>query len=154
MEISHEDVTKLLEAIDGAPRLGQIDLVRNGFRLQIDRGLAASSNTGSVAGAAMPSAAAVKAVAKSDAVMPEGEIVIRAPMIGRFYCAHPIDRPTLPQQGERVGADEVVCVIELGGQSNAVKAGVNGLLKSLVADHGSLVEYGQELLIITPAAEG
>lgn len=154
MEISYEDVTKLLEAIDGAPRLGQIDLVRNGFRLQIERGVAAPSANGSVAAAAGSSAAAAKAVAKSDSAVPEGEIVIRAPMIGRFYCAHPIDRPTLPQQGQRVEADDVVCVIELGEQSNAVKAGVNGLLKSLVADHGSLVEYGQELLIITPAAEG
>jgi len=43
MEITHEDVTKLLEAIDGDPRLSQIDLAWGGFRMRIQRDGACSS---------------------------------------------------------------------------------------------------------------
>ena len=37
MEFTHEVVTRLLEAVDGDPRLVRIDLEWDGFRMQIRR---------------------------------------------------------------------------------------------------------------------
>ena len=43
MEITHEDVTKLLEAVDGDPRLAQIGLVWSSFRMRVERDSTGSS---------------------------------------------------------------------------------------------------------------
>ena len=50
MEITHEDVTELLAAVDGDPCLSQIDLAWGGFRMRIQRDGTCSSGHSSASG--------------------------------------------------------------------------------------------------------
>jgi biotin carboxyl carrier protein len=51
-----------------------------------------------------------------------------------------------------VGADTVVCLIEVMKMMNSIEAGVAGTVVEVCAGNAELVEYGQPLFRIDPAA--
>lgn len=140
MEITYDEVTKLLEAIDGASRLDQFDIAIGGFRVQVERGGASTERRRSpstVEGNVAPGAT-------RGAGSPSDEIIIRAPMLGRFFRAGPTRDGSFC-----VAADNVVGLIKVGAQSTDIKAGANGVA-ICVAENGRLVEYGQEIFTVVP----
>src|ERR1700731_2013770 len=95
MELSHDDVKKILEIVDASEHLQEIDLVYGGFRLHVRRGgsgIAASSeerpaSLPSPKPAAPVSTQAFPAKHSVEAPLGEGEIEIRSPMLGTFYLS-------------------------------------------------------------------
>src|SRR5690242_19688846 len=93
MELSHEDVKKILEIVDASEHLQDLELVYGGFRLHVRRGeggIAAPTEQRPAmptAEQAASPATAPPAPAKvaAEPVLAEGEIAIRAPMLGTFY---------------------------------------------------------------------
>jgi biotin carboxyl carrier protein len=67
---------------------------------------------------------------------------ILAPSVG-------IVRPApLATPGERVRADDVVCVLEVWTSAIPVQAGLDGVVRKVHVADGTMVEYGQSLLDI------
>jgi acetyl-CoA carboxylase biotin carboxyl carrier protein len=81
----------------------------------------------------------------------EGEIAIRAPMLGTFYRASAPGQPRFVEAGQHVKADDTLCLIEVMKLFNSVRAGVDGVVRSILAENGSLVEYNQILFVIAPS---
>ena len=52
------------------------------------------------------------------------------------------------EQGGRVRADDVVCILDVWKSTVPVKAGVDGVVRSVRVADGTMVEYGQSLLDI------
>jgi acetyl-CoA carboxylase biotin carboxyl carrier protein len=158
MELSHDDVRKILEIIDGAEHLDEVEIVYGGFHLHIQRGSAtatsarakppvpgmpkSASSSGSAARSAEPAVPALGA----------GEVAIKAPMLGTFYRAPSPGAPPFVEAGQRVSADDTVCLIEVMKLFNSIKAGTDGVVTRILAENGKLVEYNQVLIVLSTAA--
>jgi acetyl-CoA carboxylase biotin carboxyl carrier protein len=96
---------------------------------------------------AKPAARSAKPTA---AEIPEGMIVVRAPNLGTFYQASKPGADPYVVVGQEVEADTEVCIIEVMKLFTAVRAGVAGIVRQILATDGQLVEFDQPLLVIEP----
>ena len=171
MELSHKDVRSIISVIDEAQHLEEIELVFAGFRLHVRRGGSGANpahapqpaaSGGPVARAARPAlAASTSAPAQAQAqalahshppraelLLAEGEIAIRAPMLGTFYRASAPGEKPFVEVGQQVKADDSVAVIEVMKLFNSIRAGVDGTVVRIDAENASLVEFNQVLIVI------
>jgi len=163
MELTHDDVKKILEIIDSAEHLDEIDLVYGGLHLRVQRG-AAGAPSPLQAQAVQPAPAAarpssptsaepiVRPAAGADYALAPGEIAIRAPMLGTFYRSPSPGAPPFVEVGRRVQADDTVCLIEVMKLFSSIKAGVAGGVKQIFPGNGELVEFNELLVVIAPGA--
>jgi len=171
MELSHDDVQRLLTLIDEAEHLEAFDLVYGDFRLSIRRHGAGDGQMQSSPSAAtaphvpaMPAAAASSASVTAPApaaaplarakpaerAVPEGTVAIRAHTVGTFYRApSPHDRPFV-EVGQSVKAEDTVGLIEVMKCYMPVTAGVDGKVAEIWAENGVLVEYDEIVVLIEP----
>jgi acetyl-CoA carboxylase biotin carboxyl carrier protein len=162
MELTYKDVQDILKIIDGAQHLDEIDLVYGGFRLHVVRDGAGGRRPAVPAAppaAAAPAVAAQQPIAASapppaaQIAVPEGVVVIRAPMLGTFYRAPAPGEKPFVEEGQQVRADDTVCLIEVMKLFNSIHAGVDGRVARILAENGSLVEFEQPLLFIVPSGK-
>ena len=73
---------------------------------------------------------------------------VRAPLLGTFYRAPKPGAPPFVEVGARVEPDTVIGIIEVMKLMNAVRAGTRGVVREIRARDGTLVEYGETLLLI------
>jgi acetyl-CoA carboxylase biotin carboxyl carrier protein len=156
MELTHDDVKKILEIIDRAEHLDEVELVFGGFRLHVRRGKATlgSSDVPAIpAPSPRPIETTKPSILPGEAAEPalgKGEIAIRAPMLGTFYRAPAPGQAPFVEMGQHVKADDTLCLVEVMKLFNSIRAGVDGTVRSILAENGSLVEYNQILFVIAP----
>jgi acetyl-CoA carboxylase biotin carboxyl carrier protein len=95
---------------------------------------------------AAPAAAPVASVAPKE-VEDDGHPV-KAPMVGTFYTSSSPGSPAFVQVGDRVKEGDTLCIIEAMKMMNQIEADVGGTIKSIRAQNGDPVEYGQTLFVI------
>jgi acetyl-CoA carboxylase biotin carboxyl carrier protein len=111
----------------------------------------AVANAPAAAPAKQPSPASVKP-ADGTAAVPEGCVVVSAPSLGTFYrSAKPGSAPFV-EIGQRVDEATELCLIEVMKLFTTLPAGVAGVVRSVFAKDGDLVEFGQPLFVIDPNA--
>ena len=77
---------------------------------------------------------------------------VTAPLLGNFYRSpRPGDAPFV-EVGDTVTEDSAIGIIEVMKLMNSVVAGVAGVVAAVHVSDGELVEHGQVLFSITPAA--
>lgn len=91
-------------------------------------------------GASAP-AVAPAAAAPTDSKLKE----IPSPLVGTFYRAPSPDQPPFKEVGDRVSADDVICIVEAMKVMNEIKAGVNGVIRKALVENATPVEYGTAL---------
>ncbi|MFN3285341.1 MAG: acetyl-CoA carboxylase biotin carboxyl carrier protein [bacterium] len=77
-------------------------------------------------------------------------VPVTAPMVGTFYRAPAPDQPPFVQEGDRVEAGQILCIIEAMKMFNEIPAEVSGRVVRVLAENGAPVEYGQPLFLIDP----
>ena len=127
-----------------------------GFELTMKRG----SEQQVVVAAAPAAAPAVAAVAAPAAAAPEaasaavdeddGLVAIPSPIVGTYYRKPSPDADDFVGVGSEVTEDTVVCIIEAMKVMNEIKAEVKGVIKKVLIDDASPVQYGQSLYLIEP----
>jgi acetyl-CoA carboxylase biotin carboxyl carrier protein len=157
MELTHDDVKKILEIIDGATHLDRIEVVYGGFHLCVERGRETESSLWATPPSAAPQSpapapATARPPQRAEPTLGEGEAAVRAPMLGTFYRAPAPGAPSFVEVGQRVRADDTVCLIEVMKLFNSIKAGVDGVVTQILADNAKLVEYNQVLIVISTVA--
>ena len=78
--------------------------------------------------------------------------VVKSPMVGTFYSASSPESPPFVKVGDRIGADQTVCIIEAMKVFNEIPSGVSGQVVAILVDNGAPVEFGQPLIKIDPGA--
>ena len=73
---------------------------------------------------------------------------VRAPLLGTFYRAPKPGAPPFVEVGASVEPDTVIGIIEVMKLMNAVRAGTRGVVREIRARDGTLVEYGEALLLV------
>jgi acetyl-CoA carboxylase biotin carboxyl carrier protein len=80
---------------------------------------------------------------------PTGHIV-RSPMVGTFYRAPSPDAKPFVEVGQRIQADQTVCIIEAMKMLNQIEAETAGVVTEILVENGQPVEYDQPLFVIAP----
>ncbi|EAQ26851.1 acetyl-CoA carboxylase [Roseovarius sp. 217] len=114
----------------------------------------ASAAAAPVAPAAQPAPTGAKAQAAAapTPVPPQdaGAGAIRAPMVGTFYRAPSPDAAPFVEVGSTVAQGDPLCMIEVMKLFTTIHAETAGVIESIGAENGQLVEFGQVLFNIKP----
>lgn len=125
----------------------ELALKRGGEQQQVVYAAPAVGVPAAMAPVAAPAAAPVVApVADED----DGLIEIPSPIVGTFYRKPAPDADNFAQVGTDVSEDSVVCIIEAMKVMNEIKAEVKGIIKKVLVDDASPVQYGQPLFLVEP----
>ena len=76
---------------------------------------------------------------------------IKSPMVGTFYRAPSPEAESFATIGKAVDEDTVVCIIEAMKVMNEIKAETKGIIRKILIENATSVEFGQPLFLIEPA---
>lgn len=152
------DLRKLKKLIDLVEESGisELELTEDGEKVRISRNFTANqaqpqyvqyqqqpqqSNNVSQA----PANVQVEAAAAP--VVEDGHAV-KSPMVGTFYRSPSPDAKSFVEVGDTVAVGDTICIIEAMKLLNEIEADKAGVIKKILVDNGSAVEYGEPLFII------
>ena len=149
MEI--KDIKRIVEMMKNND-LSEFAMKDEDFELTLKRGgeqqlvLAAAP----VAAAPMTAPVAAPIAAAPEEDEDDGLIEIPSPIVGTFYRKPAPDADKFAGVGTDVSEDTVVCIIEAMKVMNEIKAEVNGVIKKVLVDDATPVQYGQPLFLVEP----
>jgi acetyl-CoA carboxylase biotin carboxyl carrier protein len=147
MALSDDDVREILRLIDES-KLDELRIETTEFKLHVRRAAAAPPEDPPEP--AEP--AAPERPTPEPAVDSNGARAIEAPMLGTFYRAEAPGATPFVDVGTEVDPGTVVCLIEVMKMMNSIQAGVAGTIVEICAENAQLVEYGDPLFRVEPAA--
>ena len=161
--IDFRDVRRLAQLLHERPEIGSIEL--KGFfgtGVVISRTHQAGTSapmpmmTGVTASPAPVGAGSpeipVASAASGAAVAPAGSGLkeVRSPMVGTYYAQPEPGSEPYVRVGTRVTPGQTVCIIEAMKIMNEIEAEVGGVVREVLVDDASPVEYGQVLYRVDP----
>jgi acetyl-CoA carboxylase biotin carboxyl carrier protein len=165
VDLTNDDVADILALIDSLP-YDSLDLRTDRFRLTLRRtpdggwteesevltqptevtpepgGPTGEGGTGPGGGPA--------AAAGADGLDADGLDAVVAPLPGTFYRSPRPGAPPFVSEGDAVGADTVVAIIETMKLMNSVPAGTPGRVARICLQNGEFAPLGTTLLLIEP----
>lgn len=151
-----KDIKKIVELMT-RNELTEFALEDQGFRLELKRGgqetqiIHAAPLTAPAMQAPAMQAPAPVAASEVPADDLDGLVEIVSPMVGTFYSAPSPDADPYVSEGDSVGPDSVVCIVEAMKVMNEIQAEVKGTVKKVLVDNASPVQFGQPLFLVDPA---
>src|SRR2546423_10051542 len=158
-----KEVKELIELVS-EKGFAEFEIEHEGFRLHISRSkeppvIQAAPTpvilsaplpvaTEAVAPAAPPPVPAPPSAKATPAVADAALHVIKSPIVGTFYRASSPQVKPFVNVGDRVEADQVVCIIEAMKLMNEIQAEVGGVIVEIYVKNGQAVEYGEPLFWI------
>mgnify|MGYP000976457736 CR=1 FL=1 len=148
------DLRKLKKLIDLVEESGiaEIEVTEGEEKVRITRTTAAAAPVYAAPAAAAPVAAAPAApTAAAPAAAPAARDLSNAqksPMVGTFYRAPGPNAAAFVEVGQQVKAGDTLCIIEAMKLMNEIEAEKSGVVKEILVENGTPVEYGEPLFII------
>jgi acetyl-CoA carboxylase biotin carboxyl carrier protein len=172
VDLTNEDVADILALLDSLP-YDALDLRTDRFHLTLRRtpggwteesellaqpndvtpeaGLSAESGaTGQAAGISGAGRASAVGGSGESSEGVDGLVAVVAPLPGTFYRAPRPGAPPFVSEGDAVGADTVVAIIETMKLMNSVPAGTPGQVARILVGNGEFAPLGTTLLLIEP----
>lgn len=146
-----EQIEKLVEIMKDSD-LSSMEIEEETFRIRLAREKEIVAVHGSSGGhhalpAQAPAQPAPNAGAAPAADAEEaGFIYVKSPMVGTFYRAPSPESPPFIEEGGKIKADTVVCIIEAMKVMNEIQAEVSGKVVEVLVENGEPVEFGQALM--------
>ena len=131
--------------------LNEFAVEEKDFKLSLKRGGPAPAMmmaSPMLAPAALPAAPAAAPAAKAAPAADENLTPIPSPLVGTFYRAGSPDADPFVQVGSRVNKDTVVCIIEAMKVMNEIKAETSGVIKKILVENATAVQFGQPMFLI------
>jgi len=103
--------------------------------------------------AAAPAPAPAAGAAPSAPATPAASANVKkvtAPLVGVFYRSAAPDAEAFVQEGDRVEAGQVLCILEAMKLFNEITSDYSGIVSRIIPENGELVSLGQELFWIEP----
>lgn len=152
------DMERIKRVIDlmRANELCEFAIEEPDFKLSLKRGSPAPMMVAAPAvlpgppGGAMPAVSAAVPPPASRPAAPAEEALtpIVSPLVGTFYRAGSPDAEPFVSVGSRVGKDTVVCIIEAMKVMNEIKAETSGVVKKILVENATAVQFGQPMFLI------
>ncbi len=141
LPLTHEDIAEIAAILEKSG-YSELDLSTRRFRLRVAKGEGADGGLTQEwqwAGAGVEAAAEVAAAA----VDPQA---ICSPLPGTFYHAPQPGAPPFIREGDEVGPETVIGIVETMKLMNPVHAGRSGTIAQVLVPDGTLVAKGEALL--------
>ena len=146
------DLDRIKSVIDlmRAHELCEFAIEEPDFKLALKRGSAGMVVAAPLmAPAAMPPPSASAPATPPPAPAPEDNLTpIPSPLVGTFYRASSPDADPFVSVGSRVNKDTVVCIIEAMKVMNEIKAETGGVIKKILVENATAVQYGQPMFLV------
>lgn len=154
MQIDIHKIAKLIEIVSKSD-VSEINLKQGEEELKITREKAVAQSVQTVIAApvAAPAPAPVQAAAAAPApaaapsapATPDAAKLMKSPMVGTFYrSASPTAAPFV-EEGTSVKEGDTLCIIEAMKMMNQIQADRSGVIKKILVENGSTVEFDQPL---------
>lgn len=145
------DLRKLKKLIDLVEESGiaEIEVTEGEEKVRITRTTAAAAPiyAAPAPAAAAPVAAPVAPAAAAPAARDLSNAQ-KSPMVGTFYRAPGPNAAAFVEVGQQVKAGDTLCIIEAMKLMNEIEAEKSGVVKEILVENGTPVEYGEPLFII------
>jgi acetyl-CoA carboxylase biotin carboxyl carrier protein len=147
-------VKKLIELLEESG-VSEIEIREGEESVRISRhAVPVTTNVTMPPATAMPTTPAVgespgSAAKELGELLPEGHL-IAAPVVGTFYRAPSPDSDPFVEAGQTVRQGEILGIIEAMKIMNQIEADCSGQIRSILAENGQPVEFGQPLFVIEP----
>lgn len=154
MQIDIHKIAKLIEIVSKSD-VSEINLKQGEEELKITREKAVAQSVQTVIAApvAAPAPAPIQAAAAAPApaaapsapAAPDAAKLMKSPMVGTFYrSASPTAAPFV-EEGTSVKEGDTLCIIEAMKMMNQIQADRSGVIKKILVENGSTVEFDQPL---------
>ncbi|MGK0271288.1 MAG: acetyl-CoA carboxylase biotin carboxyl carrier protein [Cocleimonas sp.] len=145
-------IKKLIELIESSD-IAELEIVEGEESVRISR-----NHTQPIYAAAPPAMAAPAPAAPTnglnftapgteDAGLPSGE-TMDSPMVGTFYVAASPTSEAFAKVGDTVAVGDTLCIIEAMKMLNQIESDKAGVIKEILVDNETPVEFGQPLFVI------
>lgn len=133
--------------------LSEVDLKQADQRVRVRRGGEVLPTSAPFVVSTPRAAAAVPAETPAAASAESSRLqVVKSPMVGTFYVASSPESAPFVKVGDRIGAEQTVCIIEAMKVFNEIPSGISGQVVAVLVENGAPVEFGQPLVKIDPGA--
>ena len=148
------DLRKLKKLIDLVEESGiaEIEVTEGEEKVRITRATAVPAPVYAPAPVAAPTAVTA---APATAAAPAAEASVRnladaqkSPMVGTFYRAPGPNAKPFVEVGQSVKAGDTLCIIEAMKLMNEIEAEKSGVVKEILVENATPVEFGEPLFII------
>ncbi|MDH3218163.1 MAG: acetyl-CoA carboxylase biotin carboxyl carrier protein [Gammaproteobacteria bacterium] len=143
-------IKKLIELLEESG-IAEIEIKEGEESVRISRQGAAIMQTVAAPGIAGAAPTAETQPARAVAASPpEAETghQVKSPMVGTFYAAASPTSGPFVTQGQQVSVGDTLCIIEAMKMMNQIEADKAGVVRSILVENGSPVEFDQVLFII------
>jgi acetyl-CoA carboxylase biotin carboxyl carrier protein len=150
--IDVKDVRRLVELLRESPEIGSIEVKGLfGTGVVVTRTLSGAIPMPLPHAVPMPSASPAASQGGGSAVPAAAALKeIRSPMVGTFYASpEPGAEPYL-RVGQRVTTGQTVCIVEAMKIMNEIEAELSGVIREVLVEDATPVEYGQVLFRVDP----
>jgi acetyl-CoA carboxylase biotin carboxyl carrier protein len=153
-----KDVKELIDLISDTD-IVEVEVERAGTRIRVrrDGGLHPAATPAfqmPAPGTSVPPAAAAPAEKGAPVVetkLPENVVLVKAPLVGRFYRSPAPDAAAFVEVGDRVRKGQVLCIIEAMKLMNQIETEEGGVVRAVLVEDGRPVEFGEPLFEIEKA---
>jgi acetyl-CoA carboxylase biotin carboxyl carrier protein len=161
MSLSYKEVAEILKIID-ASSCEEVVLEVENTRLVVRRGGASGETKNDATKNLPPNAESIVPAQEKQSYSPpnptiekssssssdDNSTTLRSPMTGTFYCRASPDEAPYVSEGEKVSAGDTLCLIEVMKLYTTIEATADGIVDSILAEDGKLVEFDQPLFVI------
>lgn len=158
MELDITNISKLIKMVSNSD-VAELEIKQGEEVIKITRTTAVACQTVAVApqmvapAMVAPAAAPIASapVAAPAPVAAEADVsghVMKSPMVGTFYRSANPEAPAFVEEGKTVKEGDTVCIIEAMKMMNQIAADKSGVVKKILVENGSAVEFDQPLFII------
>ena len=148
--LSFDDINKLADKVENG-KLSKIKIKNGDCEIVIEKeckiaAVPAAVQTAAIAAPVVSQPAAEEEAPAAEAV-PSGNVV-KAPIVGTYYSAPGPDKPPFVEVGKKVSKGDVIMIIESMKLMNEVQSEYDGVVKEILVNNGTAVEYDQPVMII------
>lgn len=158
MELDITNISKLIKMVSNSD-VAELEIKQGEEVIKITRTTAVACQTVAIAPQMVAPAMAAPAadpiasapVAAPAPVAAEADVsghVMKSPMVGTFYRSANPEAPAFVEEGKTVKEGDTVCIIEAMKMMNQIAADKSGVVKKILVENGSAVEFDQPLFII------
>jgi acetyl-CoA carboxylase biotin carboxyl carrier protein len=152
MSLTHKEARRILETLDHARHLDFLEVRIGDTTLTASKSGTVQRSLEPVQGFATGKSAqpAPAVVAASEPEVAEGQVAVRATMMGTFYRKPSPDQPSFVEENTTVEAGAPLCLVEAMKLFNTLASPVKGRVVCIVAQDLQMVQRDQLLMIIEP----
>jgi acetyl-CoA carboxylase biotin carboxyl carrier protein len=99
---------------------------------------------------AAAAASAAAAVAAAEKIEEKKYLEVKSPIVGTFYRSSSPDAEPYVVVGSEIEPESVVCIVEAMKVMNEIKAEVKGVVRKILVDNATPIQFGQVLFLVEP----